>query len=53
MPINEFRAECREFARHWMGVQTEEFKRLGVIGDFEKPLHDDGERRRGDDRAPS
>ena len=37
VPVNEFRAECREFARHWMGVQTEEFKRLGVIGDFENP----------------
>ena len=37
MPINEFRAECREFARHWMVVQTEEFKRLGVVGDFENP----------------
>lgn len=37
IPINEFRAECREFARHWMGVQTEEFKRLGVIGDFAQP----------------
>ena len=37
VPINEFRAECRDFARHWMGVQTEEFKRLGVIGDFDNP----------------
>lgn len=37
IPINEFRAECREFARHWMGVQTEEFKRIGVVGDFENP----------------
>ncbi|MGH6925588.1 MAG: isoleucine--tRNA ligase, partial [Propylenella sp.] len=37
VPINEFRRECREFARHWMGVQTEEFKRLGVIGDFKNP----------------
>ena len=37
VPINEFRAECRDFARHWMSVQTEEFKRLGVIGDFENP----------------
>ena len=37
VPINEFREECREFAKHWMAVQTEEFKRLGVIGDFEKP----------------
>ena len=37
VPINEFRAECREFARHWITVQTQEFKRLGVIGDFENP----------------
>jgi len=37
VPINEFRRECREFAGHWMAVQTEEFKRLGVIGDFEMP----------------
>ena len=37
VPVNEFRRECRDFARHWMGVQTEEFKRLGVIGDFENP----------------
>jgi isoleucyl-tRNA synthetase len=37
VPINEFRAECRDFARHWMGVQAEEFKRLGVIGDFDNP----------------
>ena len=37
VPINEFRGECRDFARHWMAVQTEEFKRLGVIGDFDNP----------------
>ena len=37
VPINEFRGECRDFARHWMAVQTDEFKRLGVIGDFENP----------------
>ena len=37
VPINEFRAECRAFARHWMGVQAGEFKRLGVVGDFENP----------------
>jgi len=37
VPINEFRGECRDFARHWMAVQTEEFKRLGVIGDFDDP----------------
>ncbi len=37
VPIIEFRRQCRDFARHWMGVQTEEFKRLGVVGDFENP----------------
>jgi isoleucyl-tRNA synthetase len=37
VPINEFRGECRDFARHWMGVQSDEFKRLGVNGDFENP----------------
>lgn len=35
--INEFRKECRDFAQHWIDVQTGEFKRLGIEGDFEKP----------------
>ncbi|MDO8359863.1 MAG: isoleucine--tRNA ligase [Devosia sp.] len=35
--INEFRAECRTFAQHWVDVQREEFKRLGVIGDWKNP----------------
>ena len=37
VPINEFRAECRAFAEHWVGVQAAEFRRLGVIGDFANP----------------
>ena len=37
VPVNEFRAECREFAEKWLGVQREEFKRLGVVGDWEHP----------------
>ena len=37
VPINEFRAECRAFAEHWLGVQREEFKRLGVEGDWDNP----------------
>ncbi|AFL49108.1 isoleucyl-tRNA synthetase [Sinorhizobium fredii] len=37
VPVNEFRRECREFASGWIGVQTEEFKRLGIEGDFENP----------------
>ncbi|MEP4198725.1 MAG: isoleucine--tRNA ligase [Aliishimia sp.] len=37
VPINEFRAECREFAAGWVDVQREEFKRLGVMGNWDKP----------------
>ncbi|WP_208440295.1 isoleucine--tRNA ligase [Bartonella raoultii] len=37
IPLNEFRQECREFAQHWITVQSEEFKRLGVVGDFKTP----------------
>jgi isoleucyl-tRNA synthetase len=37
VPINEFRRECRAFANHWVGVQAQEFQRLGVIGDWEHP----------------
>ncbi|WP_242220913.1 isoleucine--tRNA ligase [Shinella zoogloeoides] len=37
VPVNEFRQECRDFASGWIKVQTEEFKRLGIEGDFENP----------------
>ncbi|MEF2551447.1 isoleucine--tRNA ligase [Aurantimonas sp. A2-1-M11] len=37
VPVNEFRKECRDFAAHWVDVQTEEFRRLGVEGDFKDP----------------
>ena len=37
VPIVEFRKECRDFARHWIGVQRVEFERLGVSGDWEHP----------------
>jgi isoleucyl-tRNA synthetase len=37
VPIIEFRRECRQFAEHWIGVQREEFKRLGVEGDWGHP----------------
>jgi isoleucyl-tRNA synthetase len=36
VPVVEFRRECREFAEKWIGVQTEEFRRLGVEGDFRR-----------------
>ena len=37
VPINEFRGECREFARGWVDIQREEFKRLGITGNWENP----------------
>lgn len=37
VPVLEFRKECREFAQHWVEVQSEEFQRLGVIGDWANP----------------
>ena len=37
VPVVEFRQECRDFAQHWIGVQRDEFKRLGVIGDWADP----------------
>jgi isoleucyl-tRNA synthetase len=35
VPIKDFRQECREFAKSWIQVHIKEFKRLGVVGDFE------------------
>ena len=35
VPIKDFRQECREFAKSWIDVHIKEFKRLGVVGDFE------------------
>ena len=37
VPIVEFRRQCRAFAQNWLDVQREEFKRLGVIGDWAHP----------------
>ncbi|MDO8290353.1 MAG: isoleucine--tRNA ligase [Parvibaculum sp.] len=37
VPPLEFRRECREFAQHWVDVQREQFKRLGVSGDWDNP----------------
>ena len=34
---SEFRAECREYAAGQIDVQREEFKRLGIIGDWDNP----------------
>ncbi len=32
-----FRQECRAYAEHWLSVQRDEFKRLGVEGDWDRP----------------
>ncbi|MEL6609184.1 MAG: isoleucine--tRNA ligase [Pseudomonadota bacterium] len=37
VPINEFRAECRKFAEGWVDIQRDEFKRLGITGNWADP----------------
>lgn len=37
VPVVEFRRQCREFAAKWLDVQREEFKRLGIEGDWDRP----------------
>ncbi|GLV21428.1 isoleucine--tRNA ligase [Sphingobium sp. TomMM35A] len=37
VPAQEFRAQCRAYADKWVGVQKEQFKRLGVMGDWDDP----------------
>ncbi len=32
-----FRRECREFAAHWITRQKEQFQRLGIFGDWDRP----------------
>ncbi len=35
VPIVEFREECRAFAEKWIEIHKDQFKRLGVVGDWE------------------
>ena len=35
--IIAFRQECRAYAQGWIDVQREEFKRLGIVGDWDHP----------------
>ena len=37
VPASEFRAQCRAYADKWVDVQKEQFKRLGVMGDWADP----------------
>jgi len=34
VPVKDFRSECREFAEKWIKIHIEEFRRLGVEGDW-------------------
>ncbi len=34
-----FRDACRNFAQGWVDVQSEEFQRIGVFGDFKNPYN--------------
>src|ERR1043166_2639119 len=37
VPVEQLRRDCREFAEKWIGVQREQFQRLGCIGLWDKP----------------
>jgi isoleucyl-tRNA synthetase len=37
IPPREFRAECRAYAEHWVEVQSKQFQRLGITGDWANP----------------
>ena len=37
IPVNQFRDTCREFTMNYKDLQTEGFKRLGVLADWEHP----------------
>ena len=37
MSIPDFRSACHDFDQHYVGVQMDAFKRMGVIGDWEHP----------------
>ena len=37
IPVTKFRDTCKEFTSEYKDIQTEGFKRLGVLGDWENP----------------
>ena len=37
IPVTKFRDTCREFTTNYKDIQTEGFKRLGVLGDWDHP----------------
>ena len=37
IPVLSVRAACRKYAEKWIKIQKDEFKRLGVLGDWDNP----------------
>ena len=37
IPINDFRNECRLFAKNWIEIQKKQFMRLGILGNWSNP----------------
>jgi len=37
IPINDFRNECRLFAKNWIEIQKKQFIRLGILGNWSNP----------------
>jgi isoleucyl-tRNA synthetase len=37
VPLEEMIQSCRDFAKKWIDVQKEEFKRLGILADWNNP----------------
>jgi len=37
MSVAEFRSACQEFAQNYVNIQMDQFKRLGVLADWEHP----------------
>ncbi len=37
IPLAEFRSQCRAYAAHWVDVQRDQLKRLGMWGEWDAP----------------
>jgi isoleucyl-tRNA synthetase len=37
VPPREFRAQCRAYAEKWVAIQSEQFQRLGIMGEWDDP----------------
>ncbi len=37
VPTAQFRAECRAYAEKWVAIQSDQFQRLGVMGEWDDP----------------